>query len=134
MTKRQTISNVGGHLSLLTSTSEVLYDALRDPDCPVRELPAIARRLQEIQMQITDYDPTAKRLQDHLEMLDYITATMTRGLNSDECSFRDLSPLTRQLEKAMRETDTIRERLKHAKDARNGSAKSVDESFDRGQI
>jgi hypothetical protein len=42
------ISASADNIEMLRSVRDRLFDAFRDGDCPVRELSALARRLQEV--------------------------------------------------------------------------------------
>jgi hypothetical protein len=130
-----TISPSGGDLEMLRSVRDRLSEAIRDPECAPRDLPALARRVQEVGKEIVDYDPDdVDELKGYLELLQIIQATITRAVNDEECPIRELSPLTRRLQSLTKEIATLKEQLRQKGIGSGGANTFGDRPFDRGSI
>lgn len=126
------------NIEMLRSVRDRLFDAFRDGDCPVRELSALARRLQEVGVEIAEYDGTPEAWEKHLKDLSYLQAHMAKAVEDPECPYRELSPLTRRLQDIVKEIAATREKVKRVKGAkkrdRNDTAAKPSDDFDIDQL
>jgi hypothetical protein len=105
------ISASADNIEMLRSVRDRLFDAFRDGDCPVRELSALARRLQEVGSEIAQYDNTPEAWQKHLTDLGYLQAHMAAAVNRPDCPYRELSPLTRRLQDIVKDIASTRQKV-----------------------
>jgi len=117
------------NIEMLRSVRDRLFDAFRDGDCPVRELSALARRLQEVGVEIAEYDGTPEAWEKHLKDLGYLQAHMAKAVKDPECPYRELSPLTRRLQDIVKEIAGTKEKLKMV---RSKQRKKTNERTDDG--
>jgi hypothetical protein len=117
------------NIEMLRSVRDRLFDAFRDGDCPVRELSALARRLQEVGVEIAEYDGTPEAWEKHLKDLGYLQAHMAKAVNDPDCPYRELSPLTRRLQDIVKEIAATKQKAKLVKSKQR---KKANERIDDG--
>lgn len=117
------------NIEMLRSVRDRLFDAFRDGDCPVRELSALARRLQEVGVEIAEYDGTPEAWEKHLKDLGYLQVHMAKAVEDPDCPYRELSPLTRRLQDIVKEIAGTKEKLKMV---RSKQRKKTNERTDDG--
>lgn len=126
------------NIEMLRSVHERLMAAFRDGDCPVRELSALARRLQEVGVEIAEYEGTPEAWERHLKDLGYLQAHMAKAVGDPDCPYRELSPLTRRLQDIVKEIAATREKVKRVKGAkkrdRNDTVAKPSGDFDIDQL
>lgn len=106
------ISASADNIEMLRSVRDRLFQAFRDGECPVRELSALARRLQEVGVEIAEYDGTVEAWRKHLTDLGYLQAHMAKAVEDPECPYRELSPLTRRLQDIVKEIASTKQKVK----------------------
>lgn len=119
---------------LLIQIRAVLFDSIRDRDCPTRELAPIARRILENEKDILEFDDSPEALRKTLEILETCQSLMKSAMNDDP-GFREITALTRRIQITMKEIRTLKEQLRHAdKKADDDERPVADESFDPEQL
>lgn len=122
-TRRDPLKASDDNIDMLRSVRTRLLDAFRDEDCPARELSALGRRLQEVGVEIAEYDGTAEAWRRYQTDLKMLRARIQAAVEDPTCPYRELSPLTRRLQAIVKELSSVGQKVQLTESRSSGRAR-----------